>query len=326
VGSAGGGQKGESCFWHEALKVYGILMGKQSLQGERAVFADWVWQLDRESLIWLIRGVMSVCGEGDTLTVGSVEFRDEMVHLMLLAGYAASCDGLTIRLSELCPVADRIRRYRARGRVWCFTMPSGLFWVRRVSCNAAGEVVRASQAVVTGNCGTVEYMAPEMVQGLDYGKEVDWWSLGVLLFDMLTGSPPWTDKNEKTLCDMISTAKLVVPSFLSDPCKSLLRGMLQRDVQKRFDMSALQSHDFFEGLDWARVLAKEMQPPFVPAVPGGDNCTLNFEDKYIKRKNVAATTPSDHMDELSKSEEAQFHGFSFVRDSPDKGMFQSKKK
>ncbi len=161
-------------------------------------------------------------------------------------------------------------------------------------------------------------MAPEMVLGQDYGKEVDWWSLGILLFDMLTGSPPWTDKNEKALCDMIATSKLVMPGFLSDSCKSLLKGLLQRDVQKRFDMSALQSHAFFEGLDWAKVLAKEMQPPFVPAVPGGDNCTLNFDDKYIKRKVVAATTPSDHMDELSKSEEAQFHGFSFVRDLPDK--------
>ena len=54
-------------------------------------------------------------------------------------------------------------------------------------------------------------------------QEVDWWSLGILLFDMLTGAPPWTDKNEKTLCDMITTAKLVLPVFLSDDCKSLLK-------------------------------------------------------------------------------------------------------
>ena len=58
-------------------------------------------------------------------------------------------------------------------------------------------------------------MAPEMVQGQDYGIEVDWWSMGILLFDMLTGSPPWTDKNEKKLCDLILGAKLVLPNYLS---------------------------------------------------------------------------------------------------------------
>jgi hypothetical protein len=54
---------------------------------------------------------------------------------------------------------------------------------------------------------------------------------------------------------------------------------LQRDPAKRFDMEAVQSHSFFSGLDWNEVLEKSMTPPFVPAVPGGDLSTLNFEDK-----------------------------------------------
>lgn len=55
--------------------------------------------------------------------------------------------------------------------------------------------------------------------------------MGILLFDMLTGSPPWTDKNEKALCEMITSAKLVLPVFLSDSCKSLLKAQtLSRDL------------------------------------------------------------------------------------------------
>lgn len=99
-------------------------------------------------------------------------------------------------------------------------------------------------------CGTVEYMAPEMIQGHDYTISVDWWSMGVLLYDMMTGSPPWTHKNEKTLCDMITTAKLTLPSYLSPEAQSLLMGLLQRDPEKRFTAKDITGHPWFEGMDW----------------------------------------------------------------------------
>ena len=313
------------------LEGYGRRLGEMetSENRETIMMEPWVWKCSSQELRHLLRGLFQQCGDSEgRFRTRSAHFRDDLVRVLLLAGFPASfhrdeADGtFVVSFADdnmRHPVAkaseNHVRRREYSGRVWCFTMPSGLFWVRRVTSVDAcsGVVLEASQPVVTGNCGTVEYMAPEMVQGNDYGKEVDWWSLGILLFDMLSGSPPWTHENEKTLCDMILNAKLVMPAFLSESCKSLLKGLLQREPEKRFDAASLQSHPFFEGLDWTAVLEKEIDPPFVPAVPGGDLSTLNFDDKYIKRKNVAATTPSDHL-ELSKSEDALFQGFSFVRD------------
>ncbi len=60
---------------------------------------------------------------------------------------------------------------------------------------------------------------------------------------------------------------------------SFEKGLLQRDASKRFDMTSVQTHTFFEGMNWEEILRKEITPPFVPAVPGGDLSTLNFEDK-----------------------------------------------
>ncbi len=171
---------------------------------------------------------------------------------------------------------------------------------------------------VTGTyCGTVEYMAPEMVQGLEYSLAVDWWSVGILLFDMLTGSPPWTHKNEKALCDLIVNAKLVLPNFLSPDAISVLAGLLQRDVSKRFDAKHLQEHAWFHELDFAEVLKKAVTPPWLPTNIYGEMDTLNFESKYIQRK-VAALSPTDNCDELSKSQNERFAGFSYVRSPSDR--------
>lgn len=180
-------------------------------------------------------------------------------------------------------------------------------------------------------CLLVEYMAPEMVEGNDYGVEVDWWSMGILLFDMLTGSPPWSDPNEKALCDKILNAKLVLPNYLSPEAlvrivlwwaavhslaQSMLRGLLQRDASKRFAARDVQEHPWFEGMDFHAVLNREVAPPWVPTNINGDLDTINFESKYIQRK-VAATSPTDNCDELSKSQNELFTGFSYVRTPPD---------
>jgi p70 ribosomal S6 kinase len=121
-------------------------------------------------------------------------------------------------------------------------------------------------------CGTSEYMAPEMLTRNGYGKAVDWWSLGALTFEMLVGRPPFTAKSQKELDRKILSEKLACPSYLTAPAHSLLKGMLEKDINKRLGaakstmfsiggVAALKRHAFFDDLDWAALLALELEPP-----------------------------------------------------------------
>ena len=105
-----------------------------------------------------------------------------------------------------------------------------------------------------------------------YGKAVDWWSLGALTFEMLVGRAPFTAKSQKDLDRKILSEKLVCPSYLTAHAHSLLKGMLEKDINKRLGASkttmfsiggvaALKRHPFFDDLDWAALLALELEPP-----------------------------------------------------------------
>lgn len=104
--------------------------------------------------------------------------------------------------------------------------------------------------------GTVEYMAPEVIQGKKYGKAVDWWSLGALGFDLMTGHPPFRGPNHAKIQDNIVRQKLAMPFFLSADAKDLLTRLLRKDPVKRLgsnmpkDLTIIKKHRFFRKIDW----------------------------------------------------------------------------
>lgn len=149
-------------------------------------------------------------------------------------------------------------------------------------------------------CGTSEYMAPEMLLRNGYTKAVDWWSLGALFFEMLAGKPPFTAKTPKELDRKILSDKPSIPPYATANAASLLKGLLEKDVNKRLGavrsnmfsiggVSSLKAHAFFADLDWHAVLACTYEPPIkpVPSDPlmktDGDavqGLTANFHEGF----------------------------------------------
>lgn len=119
--------------------------------------------------------------------------------------------------------------------------------------------------------GTVEYMAPEVVQGKKYGFAVDWWSLGALGFDLMTGNPPFRGNNKNIIMQNIVHGKLKMPYHFSAETKDLLTRLLRKEPKKRLgsgprDLQTIKSHRFFRNVDWKALARRDAEPPIVPFI------------------------------------------------------------
>ncbi|KXN66960.1 Pkinase-domain-containing protein [Conidiobolus coronatus NRRL 28638] len=162
-------------------------------------------------------------------------------------------------------------------------------------------------------CGTPEYLAPELLYGQGYTKAVDWWTLGVLLYEMLTGLPPFYSENTNEMYRRILEDELVFPDDMSVRARSLLRGLLNRDPSQRLGSKGAQdikSHPFFAEIDWGKLLAKRYQPPFKPNVASSSD-TSNFDEEFTNELPQDSVTNDSH---LSETVQRQFEGFTFDGD------------
>lgn len=120
-------------------------------------------------------------------------------------------------------------------------------------------------------CGTVEYMSPEVISRKGHSHVADWWSFGVLAFEMITGHLPFHGANRKETMNMILKAKLAMPNYPSLEAQSLLRMLFKRNPANRLGAGIdgyrnIQNHPFFESIDWEKLYRKEIEPPFIPPI------------------------------------------------------------
>uniref|UniRef100_A0A4W5LZV1 Protein kinase N3 n=1 Tax=Hucho hucho TaxID=62062 RepID=A0A4W5LZV1_9TELE len=141
-------------------------------------------------------------------------------------------------------------------------------------------------------CGTPEFLAPEVLTDNNYTRCVDWWGLGVLIYEMLVGESPFPGDDEEEVFDSIVNDEVRYPRFLSPESVSITQKLLQKNPERRLgsgepDANEVKKHRFFQvkTMDWAALLHKKVVPPFFPRIktPGD---VSNFDEEFTKLKPV----------------------------------------
>ncbi|KAK9533043.1 hypothetical protein VZT92_010397 [Zoarces viviparus] len=162
-------------------------------------------------------------------------------------------------------------------------------------------------------CGTPEFLAPEVLTDNTYTRSVDWWGLGVLVYEMLVGESPFPGDDEEEVFDSIVNDDVRYPRFLSPESVSLIQKLLQKNPQMRLgggeeDASEIKRHKFFQGMDWAALLDKNMKPPFLPVIRALKDVS-NFDEEFTRLKPVL--TPPRTAYVLTAEQQEIFADFDF---------------
>lgn len=170
-------------------------------------------------------------------------------------------------------------------------------------------------AVTHTFCGTIEYMAPEILTRTGHNRAVDWWSLGTLMYDMMTGSPPFTAENRKKTMEKILKCKLNLPPYLTPDARDMIKKLLKKNPAQRLgsskaDCADIQKHPFFRHINWDDLLNKRVEPPYRPSLQSDEDVS-QFDTRFTRQ------TPVDSPDDtaLSHSHDHAFTGFTYVAPS-----------
>jgi len=123
-------------------------------------------------------------------------------------------------------------------------------------------------------CGTPEYLAPEIITGVGHDKAVDWWSLGTLLYEMLSGRCPFYSKNRKEMFAMITDKPVTPRKEFSEEATDLIQKLLDRNPKKRIGSEGayqIKEHPFFEDIDFDALYRQEIEAPFIPRLTSADD-------------------------------------------------------
>ncbi|XP_020292990.1 protein kinase C, brain isozyme isoform X2 [Pseudomyrmex gracilis] len=162
-------------------------------------------------------------------------------------------------------------------------------------------------------CGTPDYIAPEIILYQPYGKSVDWWAYGVLLYEMLVGQPPFDGEDEDELFSAITDHNVSYPKSLSKEAKEVCKAFLTKNPSKRLGCGLrgeedVRIHAFFRRIDWEKIENREVQPPFKPKIQHRKDVS-NFDKQFTSEKTDLTPTDKLFMMNLDQTE---FMGFSYL--------------
>jgi serine/threonine protein kinase len=184
-------------------------------------------------------------------------------------------------------LAEALAHLHGRGVVYRDLKPENVMitaegHVKLVDFGLSKENVRSAVEGASSYCGTPEYLAPEVMRDQskrNYGTAIDWWSLGALMYEMLTGLPPWYSRDRETLFNGIKHGELTFPSYVSMQARGILKNFLCRDPLRRLgvrgSIQQIREHPFFENLDWEKLVKRQLIPPWLPKQSSQQGASAN---------------------------------------------------
>ena len=156
-------------------------------------------------------------------------------------------------------------------------------------------------------CGTPEYLAPEIITMEGHDKNADWWSFGILLFEMLCGLPPFYVENLDKMYDMIKNNPVKFPKriTLSDDAKDVIKKLLEKNPKKRLGaqngIEEIKKHPFFASLDFDDIVQKKLKAPFIPEL-ANDTDVQYFDEEFTNEEVGMSYIPKKNMEVIKKNQ------------------------
>ncbi|KAL0280061.1 UNVERIFIED_CONTAM: hypothetical protein PYX00_001469 [Menopon gallinae] len=165
-------------------------------------------------------------------------------------------------------------------------------------------------------CGTPEFLAPEVLTETSYTRAVDWWGLGVLIFEMLVGESPFPGDDEEEIFDSIVNDEVRYPRYLSLEAIAIMRRLLKKNPERRLGSSERDAEDvkkqaFFRLINWEDLLLRKVKPPFVPIVSSPEDVS-NFDEEFTSEQ--PQLTPPKDPRPLSETDQTLFKEFTYMAD------------
>ena len=155
-------------------------------------------------------------------------------------------------------------------------------------------------------CGTPEYLAPEIIMKMGYGKAIDWWTLGSIIYEMLVGIPPFYTQNRQELFEKIKFVSPKYPNYLSSTAKNLIESLLRKDPNKRIGSQRgpqeIKDHPWFANINWETMAQQKYEPFFKPKITV-DMGLHNFDPEFTEMPVNSLEVSHDQTGPFKKFEE-----------------------